>query len=86
MKTKEELKWSLCDRIQARIEELGLTQVEVANLTGHPQGLISDIKRHRTDYGPDSLISILARLGEEVEIDIVVVKKTKGLPRLAQSA
>lgn len=82
MKTNEEVKHALCDMVRARIGDLGLTQVAAANLTGYTQGTISEIVNRKTDYGVDSLVSLLGLLGKEVDLEVNTVRELKGLPRL----
>lgn len=80
MKSVTEVQLALCDRIQARIEHFGLTQVEAANLAGVQQSMISRIKNKRPENGIDGLVSILSRLGEDVRFDIVTTKSNWKLP------
>ena len=70
MRSTNELRHALCDKIQARIETLSLTQAQAAERAGTTQSVISEIKNHKSEYGIDGLVSILTRLGVSVEIRI----------------
>lgn len=74
MKTIEQLKFRLCDMIQARVEELDLTQREAATKTGYQQARFSEIKRGRSDLGVNGLLRILEGLGLNYEILLRKVK------------
>lgn len=70
MKTKDEVRLHLCEIARDRIKDLGMTQNEVANLTGFKQSTISEINCLKTDYGIDSLITLLEQLGISIHLSV----------------
>jgi predicted XRE-type DNA-binding protein len=65
------------------IEARGLTQVEVASITGVAQPKISELLRGRSQgFSTDRLLRMLNRLGQDVEI--IVKPMPKGTTRPAR--
>ncbi len=63
-------------QIQKALKARGLRQAEAAELLGVTQPRVSDIVRGRIDlFSVDSLINMLARLGERVRLVAVPRKK-----------
>ena len=67
LKLRSVLMTALCDYIKAE----GLTQKQAAAKLGVTQPRISDLKRDRIDlFAIDSLVTMLARAGLHVEVQI----------------
>ena len=65
------------------IEERGLTQVEVASITGVAQPKISELLRGKSQgFSTDRLLRMLNKLGQDVEI--IVKPKPTGAARPAR--
>lgn len=87
MRTIDELRHDLADRLLVRVVELKLTQAEAATLCGVHQPRISEIKRHHFDnVSANQLIRMLARLGVVLRLQVKVESKTRGIPQLEKTA
>ena len=82
MKSNDEIRYHLMGKISLRISDLGINQTEAATLTGNPSTRISEICRLKSELGINNLVFILERLGEEIDIEIKTVRKSRGLPEL----
>lgn len=86
MKTTDELRHDLADRMVARITELGLSQAEAATICGVQQPLISAIKRHRFEnVSADRLLRLLERLGLVLSLRVKMESKTRGIPEMKRA-
>ena len=82
MRTNNEIRHALMDRIQTRVEALNLNQIQAGNLCGVARNRFSEIKNHRSEFSVDALIGLLSRLGEDVKLEIILTRQTPGLPKL----
>lgn len=74
MKTQDDIKRVLCDRITGRLEWLGLTQTAAADFLGIAPARLSEIKRHKlSEFSIDGLVEILGHFGVGVQFEVVNV-------------
>ena len=65
------LRSDLMSALESRLDELGLTQAQAANVLGVTQPRISDLSRGKIDrFSVDSLVKLLARAGVEVRVSL----------------
>ena len=79
MKTLDEIKAGLTRKIDARIDNLGLTNAEVARHMNLAQPRISEMRNGKGNHSVDGLVTALGRLGVDVEFEIHALPLHGGL-------